>query len=176
MVDGSPPAGLTRGAVLRAQAPVAGATCPAASWECAAALRPARILITRGRGAAGEGARMRCGGGSHGGPGRGGQQGRERRVAKREGRSRRSWDSRRIRGGEAQSSLAGPTAECLCFPSPCALHHPSVSQALSLRLGFRLSVKPWTLLCTWWGGGVGRARSLWRVVLRDPCEARTQCH
>lgn len=29
--------------------------------------------------------------------------------------------------GEAQSSLAGPTAECLCFPSPCVLHHPSVS-------------------------------------------------
>lgn len=108
VVEGSPPAALTRGAALCAQAPVAGATCPAASWECAAALRPARILITRGRGAAGEGARMRCGGGSHGGPGRGGQQGRERRVAKRAGRSLRSWDSRRIRGVKLSPAWLAP--------------------------------------------------------------------
>ena len=108
VVEGSPPAGLAQRAAFRAQAPVAGATCPAASWECAAALRPARILITRGRGAAREGARMRCGGGSHGGPGTGGQQGRERGVAKREGRSRRSWDSRRIHGVKLSPAWLAP--------------------------------------------------------------------
>ena len=152
VVEGSPPAGLAQRAALRAQALVAGATCPAASWECAAALRPARILITRGRGAAGEGARMRCGGGSHGGPGRGGQQGREQGGGKARGQITAQLGLQTHPWGEAQSSLAGPTAERLCFPSPSALHHPSVSQALSLGLGFRLSVKPWTLLCTWGGG------------------------
>lgn len=91
-------------------------------------------------------------------------------VAKREGRSRSQLGPQTHTWGEVQSSLVGPTAERLCFPSPSALHHPSVSRTLSLGLGFRLSVKPWTLPCTWWG------RTGWRVVLRDPCEARTQCH
>lgn len=115
VVEGEPACCLTRGAALCAQAPVAGATCPAASWECAAALRPARILITRGRGAAERGRGCAAVGGATGGPGRGGQQGRERRVAKRRADHSQLGIPDASVGGSSGSSLAGPTAECLCF-------------------------------------------------------------
>lgn len=111
------------------------------------------IVITRGEGAAGEGARMRCGGGSHGGPrrraaGRGGEGGKASgQITAQLGLQTHPW-------GEAQSSLAGPTAECLCFLRPV---YSTTPQFLGTEPQTRIQVvsQAWTLLCTWRGGGEG---------------------
>lgn len=151
VVEGSPPACPAGRASLRAQTPVAAATCPAASWECAAALRPAWALITRGGRGRGGGDALgrlgRCGGGGQPARGRG-------------GRSREGGRSLLGRGVKPSPGRLQP----LCGASllPFALCTPP----LSFRGAERLSVKPWTLPCTW------RGHSGWVGVSETPRRGR----